>query len=365
MKYDITISDFIGLGNGSPNYIKWRLSEMKDQEVHLNVCSLGGYLHCGLNIYEAIKQHGNVHVTFTAMSASAATILAMGAKSVKAEKHSLILIHNASFEILQWSQMNKEELDKYIEDLKKDRKQLATFDDVIADVYAERSGKDVGLIKEAMNKADWLKAEDALELGLVDSIVEDTKADARQAVNAFMLAGGVTNDLLKQLGLPPVPGQNTENKKEEKPSLLERFAAAITGLNKNKPADTGETTDMKTNFIAVALVLAMEALALGKEEKFELSHDQMQQLEDALNAKDTEIKNLKEQLAQKGGEGGEAENDAEKRLKALEEQLATMKTQLEEKSQQIENLKKAPGAVEQQLQHMTEAEGMDFLDCFK
>jgi predicted RNase H-like nuclease (RuvC/YqgF family) len=167
------------------------------------------------------------------------------------------------------------------------------------------------------------------------------------------------------LGLPPVPEQNTENKKEEKPSLLERFAAAITGLNKNKPADTGETTDMKTNFIAVALVLAMEALALGKDEKFELSHDQMQQLEDALNAKDTEIKNLKEQLAQKGGEGGEAENDAEKRLKALEEQLATMKTQLEEKSQQIENLKKAPGAVEKQLQHMTEAEGMDFLDCFK
>lgn len=363
MKYDVTISDFIGLGNASYNYLKWRLSEAKGKEVNINICSLGGYVDSGLRIYELFKEHGNVNVTFTACSASAATLLAMGAKKVTAAKHSLMLIHNASFYVWTSAQMNKEDIDKYIEDLKLSREQLKTFDDVLAAVYAERSGKPIEEIMSAMKKAAWMKAEDALELGIIDAIDDEKEAagDKKDAVNVAAFASQVTNDMLKELGLPLLPEQDTVTDEDNKPSLLGRVAAVVKGLagnNNNSAAE--EKTKMKTIFKAIGLLLAM-TLEMAQDEKKEFTHDELKKIEDDLNSKATEIENLKNE--KKAAEDSVADRD--RQIKDLNDELTKLKNDIQTKDEQIKNLKEGVAKEEEPLGIENETTGLAFAEMFK
>ena len=148
MKYDITINGTIGWETTS-DYISYQLQKMKGKRVDVRICSLGGYVTDGIDIYQLLRDHGDVHCHFVGMSASAATFLAMGAKSVDMVKNSLILIHNASIGQFTWGSYNKEQLDELIKSLGKDREDLATIDSLIASVYADRCGKS---IEEVMPK---------------------------------------------------------------------------------------------------------------------------------------------------------------------------------------------------------------------
>lgn len=365
MKYDVTISDFIGLGNASYNYLKWRLSEAKGKEVNINICSLGGYVDSGLRIYELFKEHGNVNVTFTACSASAATLLAMGAKKVTAAKHSLMLIHNASFYIWQSAQMNKEDIDKYIEDLKLSREELKTFDDVLAAVYADRSGKPIEEIMSAMKKAAWLKPEDALDLGIIDAIDDDKAAaeDKKNAINAVAFAGQITNDMLKELGLPQLPEQqDTVSAEDNKPSLLGRVAAAVKGLtgNNNNSATKEEQPKMKTIFNAIGLLLAM-TLEMAQDEKKEFTHDELKKIENALNAKETEIQNL--QNAKKTAEDTVTARDQQ--IQTLNDEITRLKNDIQAKETQIKNIQEGAAHEEEELKIENETTGLEFANMFK
>lgn len=150
----------------------------RNPEVHVRVCSPGGSLSDGLAICALFRDHGNVHVHIQGMTASAATVLAMGARRISMSPESVMLVHNASYMIFEWEQANKEQLSEKQAEYEEMKKNLATLDSVMADLYATRSGGNRDEMAALMKEERWLSAQECLELGLIDAI-EGAEGDAR------------------------------------------------------------------------------------------------------------------------------------------------------------------------------------------
>lgn len=230
-KYDLIISGTIGM-TISGAYVRYFLTQNANRPVSIAVCSLGGYVSDGMAIYQAIKDHGQCSVRFIGMSASAATFLAMGAQRVTIARNALLLIHNAAVDTLAAGSFNKEQLAALQASLGFQAGQLATIDDTIAQIYADRAQRPADDIKAAMANAAWMKPQEAKALGIVDDVdgAEDIPAAAQPS-----------NDLLATLNLPaPQPA---------KPTLMQRIVDAIrAALDIDEPTDTDteQTTTTQT-----------------------------------------------------------------------------------------------------------------------
>ena len=167
-----------GCGNGSANGGGGgKVGGKEVEELTVRICSPGGSLSEGLAICALFRDHGNVHAYIQGMTASAATVLAMGAKKVSMSSESVILVHNASYMLLEWEQANKERLAEKQEEYETLRRDLSTLDGVMARLYAKRSGRSEEEMSSLMTDERWLSAEEALSLGLVDEIIGDESAD--------------------------------------------------------------------------------------------------------------------------------------------------------------------------------------------
>ena len=187
--------------------MRYLLDQKKNKDVHVAFCSLGGYVMDGLIMNQLFKDHGKVHAHAFGMNASISTIAMLGCATIDIVKDSFFLIHNTSTFIMKYSQANKEQLDDYIKDLTQQRNDLNTFDDVLAQMYADKSHKTKEECAKQMKKGNWLTAQEALDFGLVDSIREDKEDEMKaQAFTAnFKNAFENNNNMYQEAGIPPLP----------------------------------------------------------------------------------------------------------------------------------------------------------------
>lgn len=149
------------------------LRTIKAGKLIVNINSFGGYVNEGLAIHDAILELGKETETRVyGMTASAATIIAQAGTVRKMSKNALYLIHQA------WTVAfgNANAMQKTMEDLKQ-------IDGLLLDIYQNRSGKDRDVINELMTRREgegvWIKAEEALEFGLIDEIIEPKANDSK------------------------------------------------------------------------------------------------------------------------------------------------------------------------------------------
>ena len=194
MKYDLHIDGPIGYWMTASS-IRSKMEEIGrtgGEELTVRICSPGGSLSEGLAICALFRDHGNVHAYIQGMTASAATVLAMGAKKVSMSSESVILVHNASYMLLEWEQANKERLAEKQEEYETLRRDLSTLDGVMARLYAKRSGRSEEEMSSLMTDERWLSAEEALSLGLVDEIIGNESAGEGEGASAgASVSGGV------------------------------------------------------------------------------------------------------------------------------------------------------------------------------
>lgn len=315
MHYNIDIDSYIGWPI-SASWVKSNLSKFQGKECTVRVNSFGGSVRDGLDIRQQFSDHGQTDCYIFGMTASAATILAMGARKIYMSKYAVMMIHQCSNWVDAWGQMNSDEIDRCIEDLKKTKRDLDNIDQVVASLYAERTGKDIKEIAAVMKEGRWLTADDCKRLGLVDEIIEDGEEPDVEGMRNQLVACGL-----------PVPTQKEGNRQ---PDLVTRIVQGVRnafGIEDKPSTQTNQptVTAMKKETIACLLaVLCIEALE-AKDGKVELTTDQVQNLSDRLKALQDSEKNLK---------------DSEKNLKAEKEQLEKDKKDLEE---QLQNLKKGDG----------------------
>lgn len=171
--YNIDIDSYIGYPI-SKGYVKSKLQPMKGKPCAVRINSYGGDVQTALDIRQQFIDHGQVTAYIIGMTASAATILAMGARKVVMSRYALMLVHPCSTAVSTWGYYNKEELAKAIEGLRKAQTDLKTLDRVVASIYAAKVGdSNVGKMEALMHEARWIGAEEALRLGLIDEIDPD------------------------------------------------------------------------------------------------------------------------------------------------------------------------------------------------
>ena len=325
-KYDLYLTGEVGGWGITADFVKYILDKKKDQPVDVAICSLGGYVNTGLQIYELFRNHGQVTCYFLGMSASAATFMAMGAKKVVMSKNALILIHNAMGRVFEWGDMNKEQLDELVKRLQFQRSQLNTIDDVLAEIYAEKSGKPIDDVKEKMKVAAWIKASDAKDFGLVDEI-----ADAEQIPTN--VRNIYTNSLIKDMGLPALPKGFNPQTGEENPTagVLQKVVEMLKGLMPEPSTDKSQNEMKITVFAALAaLMAAKDGFEADEKGNVSLTQDQLKSVDD-------ELKRMTDACKQA--------TDTLKTQKAKIDQLEKEKNDLAE---QVKNLKGSAGTKEEE-----------------
>lgn len=328
MKYQLYINATIGWPI-SAQYVRSVLADYQGKHVDVYVNSFGGSVVDALDIRQQFIDHGDVTCHIHGMTASAATLLAMGAKKVTMSKFALFLVHQCSQWVDTWGRMNASELADTIAKLQKTADDLATVDQVAANIYAERTGKDATLCAEWMKEAKWLTAERCKELGLIDAICEDgNQTDVTDELRAQMVACGF-----------PLPVPSSDGKRMTK---MEQFMAAVKAFFAEEPAEeydddeeenaledateepitedegtaelettTQETTTMESfSFEAICSLLGVENLE-GTQESVSLTVAQLQAISDHIATVVGERDALQQQvdalLSGDGAEDGDVE----------------------------------------------------------
>lgn len=175
------------------------MEELKNKsKVTFHINSPGGEVFAGVAIYNRMKEFkGNVYTIVDGLAASAASIIAQGAKkgNRKVCNGSLTMIHGASSFMFGYYNAN---------DMKESIKQVEAIDKSIAEIYCETTGIDKEKIKNMMSKTAWMSAQDAIENGFADEIV-DTGESVTMSINAKKSLLTVNGVPMSARGLGNIP----------------------------------------------------------------------------------------------------------------------------------------------------------------
>lgn len=147
-----------------PNDIKKALSELATGDM-LTVCinSGGGSVCAGQEIYSLLKGRKDIEIKIQSLAGSAASVIAM-ANRCEISPVAMIMIHNVS--------MHGASGDYH--DMEKASEILKSMGTALAEAYVTKTGKPLDEILDLMDRETWLTANQALELGFVDKITNDT-----------------------------------------------------------------------------------------------------------------------------------------------------------------------------------------------
>lgn len=128
--------------------------------------SPGGSVDSGFAIWDQVKMITSpVTTLITGLAASMGSILSLCAAPGRrfATKHSRIMIHQPK--IMGVVQGQATDLEIQAKEILKTRR-------LIVNVYVQATGKDRETIEKAIDRDTWMTAEEALEYGLLDKVVE-------------------------------------------------------------------------------------------------------------------------------------------------------------------------------------------------
>jgi ATP-dependent Clp endopeptidase proteolytic subunit ClpP len=167
--YDVIGTDFWGDGI-DPKAFRAEIANLaKDHKsINLRINSPGGGIHDGFSIYNALKQSGlDITVYVDGLAASAAAFIAMAGSRIYMPLASEMMIHDA------WGfSMGR------AAELRADADHLESLTGQIANIFQQKTGRKVEEIQEMMSAETWIPADQAVELGFADELIEDSKAAA-------------------------------------------------------------------------------------------------------------------------------------------------------------------------------------------
>lgn len=143
-----------------------QIGRSTDIVVHLN--SGGGFASEGSAIHSRLSAHrGNVEIIVEGIAASAASIVAMAAKRLVMSLGATLMIHDPMVDTSGNIAAHQKSINC-----------LEVLASGFADIYAEKSGKNVDEMRSLMAAETWMTAEEAVAAGFADAT---TAASARAA----------------------------------------------------------------------------------------------------------------------------------------------------------------------------------------
>ncbi|WP_418572623.1 ATP-dependent Clp protease proteolytic subunit [Phocaeicola sp.] len=302
MDYNISIDSHIGPWGYSKNFVRSQMSGLKNKPVNVRVSSLGGSVDDALDIRQQFIDHGNVTCYLYGYVASAATILATGAKKTCMSQYAFYLIHKVSNWVDAWGNYNADQIQQLIDDLKANKLENDKMDLVLANLYANKCKKKVDDILPILKEGRWLTAQEALKYGFIDEIVEDgSKLNFDDAMKTRF-------NIFHLPALPAMENKTNGPEVESAPSWFNNFVNKFfkghqpdTPQSQNKPLNL-PTTQMKKDYQKVNSILKIEGVEVDKDGKVTLTENQVKALNDRIanleqesSDKDNQISDLKKQ----------------------------------------------------------------------
>lgn len=279
--YHISLKGYVGGYDFDRSDVDAVLAANEDKQVNVLIDSTGGSLATGLSISAAFRNHGNVHVHFVSLNASAATIASIGAKHISIDTGAMYMVHKCSMSFFQWGSLNSDEFSSLIADCEKIKADLDKLDLNIARIYAARCKRKPEDLLALMKEGAWLTAQEALEWGFVDEITDyadEPAATLSDSLASAMACAGM-----------PIPNLRPEAAPE---GLFSKFLAALSSFFKmsSKPI----ASVMNKTYSLICAVLGLSAIEMT-DSKAALSAEQLDLLENHIadlgkKLKDSEAK---------------------------------------------------------------------------
>ena len=146
----------------TPKSLRDQLISANGDEVELWVNCYGGDVWAAVNMYDQLQTYsGKVTSIISGLSASASTIVMLGADVVKASVASQFMIHNA-----QTSAFGD------YRDLESGAQLAKTSTDNIKAIYVKKTGMAYDELTALMDAETWFTAKEAVDIGLIDEIID-------------------------------------------------------------------------------------------------------------------------------------------------------------------------------------------------
>lgn len=172
---EILIYDEIGFWGILAADFKRTLAQVDAKTIHVRINSPGGSVFDGIAIYNALREHPAKVITHVdSLAASIASVIALAGDEIKIAKNAYMMIHEP------WTITIGN-----AEQLRKDAGLLDKFSQTILDVYAGKSSETPEELKALMKEETWLTADEALDLGLVDQVVDTSDVKAEFDLSVF------------------------------------------------------------------------------------------------------------------------------------------------------------------------------------
>jgi ATP-dependent protease ClpP protease subunit len=165
--FDVIGADYFGEGFTAKRMSGALRSIGNDKDVVVNINSPGGDFFEGATIYNLLAEHkGKVTVNVMGLAASAASVIAMAGDTIKISQVGFLMIHNA------WGMVvgNRHDMSNAADT-------FGVFDSSMRDLYAARTGRDAKDVEKLMDKETWLNAQDAVDQGFAEEIINIKTAD--------------------------------------------------------------------------------------------------------------------------------------------------------------------------------------------
>jgi len=181
-KGKIYIFNYIGAYGTSPQDIADVITAYKAEGIEefiVYIHSPGGSIFDGLAIYNLLKEE-NVEIRIIGYAASMASVIALAGETVRMSQVAHLMIHNPRGEAYGDS-----------EEMKRTGKLLDQLADTMVGIYHRKTKIPKPDILKMMDETTWLTADQALEQGFIDEIIDPVDND--EATNLYEGLADYTN----------------------------------------------------------------------------------------------------------------------------------------------------------------------------
>ena len=248
-----------------------RIKALKADAITVKINSLGGDVNHALAIYDLLEEHtATVTTQIIGLCASAATIIAAAGTTRKMSKNALFLIHQCQSYV---GRVNEVQLAAEMESQQLVNKRILS-------IYAEKCGSKNSQEIETLFVANggqgkWIDASEALKLGFVTDIYNDSRKAACMDKKAF-----------ENSCLPALPAEyadflteemaNQPTNQPEQTAIHTLFESLRNLFNQNKPQNQ---VFMKNLFPFLCLAASLADETYSKEKGATFTDEQLQAIE--------------------------------------------------------------------------------------
>ena len=281
---DIYLFDEIGMyGISAQDFIN-DIKDLKDTPINLRINCVGGDVFDGMAIYNIIKKRtAKTTAYIEGIAASMGSVIALAADEVVMAENSLFMIHNAWGGAMGGA-----------EDMRKTASVLEKISGEIANIYQKKTRLLYDRIIGMMDEETWLNAQEAYDLGFIDTISDSIKVAAKYDVSKFKNI--TTEQIHNKLNININNKKMTEELKNWFNNKVDEIVATVKGAN-NESKDV--VTEVNVNL----------------SDKEEISN-KLSSFEASVTDLNSKIVSVEEELTSSKGQNETLSNEIE-RLNAL------------------------------------------------